>query len=116
MQVATMFFHVGYRRLVGAVRDEKTAMAERCKRLTHMCQIYLFSNSELISACAKTFHNFDTNLKNEAGGRSAVSRLSSVCVSRSQILVSKVLRARVSRCIAVSRQRVVAELLRWDMG
>ena len=78
------------------------------------CQTYLFSNSELISA--KTFHNFDTNLKNEAGGRSAVSRLSSVCVSRSQILVSKVLRARVSRCIAVSRQRVVAELLRWDMG
>ena len=60
MQAATMFFHVGYRRLVGAVRDEKTAMAERCKRPTHMCQIYLFSNSELISA--KTFNYFDTNL------------------------------------------------------
>ena len=39
MQVAMMFFHVDYRRLVGAVRDEKTATAERCKRPTHMSNL-----------------------------------------------------------------------------
>ena len=57
MQAATMFFHVGYRRLVGAVRDEKTAMAERCKRPTHMSNLFIFEFRVNLRKNLPLFHN-----------------------------------------------------------